>query len=313
MVRTMKVMTAEELAGRTRRAVRAAVDVGRDLGLTVERPTVLHDVFSVVVHLAPEPVVARIPVVLTADTAPDAQSERQQRELDVVAWLAERGVPVVPPSPRLPRVPVRRDGFPMTFWELADVADDHEPYRGVDLSYSVELHSQLAGYPTVLPFLAPFNHGLPDMLARLQDVDIVTGPDIDRAHAEFAHLRQLLADRSAFESAFPGVPVQAIQGDGPSHNVIRTKSGIKFSDFEDVTCGPVEWDLAMMGADSAAEYNRAARQRGLRDIDPEVLRVMDYARRLQFVGCTTLIPQLPLLADPMNQALDEWRSTAPFA
>ncbi|MGH3675646.1 MAG: phosphotransferase [Mycobacterium sp.] len=306
-------MTPEELADRTRRAAQAAVDAANDLGLRVDRATVLHDVFSVVVHLEPEPVVARIPVVLTAGTAPEQQAARQQRELDVVAWLDQQGVPVVPPSPRVPRSPVRRDGFSMTFWQLADVADDHEPYRGVEISWSAELHARLAEYPDPLPFLAPFNHGLPEMLAVLDGVDILQPGEIDRARTEYATLRSIVSDRAAFEAAFPGEGVQAIQGDGPSHNVIRTKSGIRFSDFEDVTCGPVEWDLAMMGPEAVAEYNIAARERGLRVTDPEVQRVMDCARRLQFVGCLTLIPQLPVLADGLAETLEDWRAAPPLA
>jgi hypothetical protein len=302
-------MTPEELADRTRRATQAAVDAARDLGLRPERATVLHDVFSVVVHLEPEPVVARVPVVLTAGTAPDEQAARQQRELDVVAWLDRQGVPVVPPSARVPLSPVCRDGFSMTFWELADVADDHEPYRGVDISWSAELHAGLAGYPDSLPFLAPFNHGLPEMFANLEDVDVLQSAEIARARAEYETLRSILSDRAVFEAAFPKVGVQAIQGDGPSHNVIRTKSGIRFSDFEDVTVGPVEWDLTLMGPDATAEYNDAARVHGLRETDPDVQRVMDSARRLQFVGCLTLIPQLPLLADGLMEMFVDWRAT----
>jgi hypothetical protein len=305
----MRMMTAEQLADRTRRATEAAVAAASELGLAVRHAVVLHDVFSVVVHLAPEPVVARIPVVLTAGSSPDHQFARQQRELDVVAWLDERGVPVVPPSSRTPRVPVRRDGFSMTFWELADVADDHEPYRGVDIGWSAELHHRLAGYPTPLPFLAPFNSGLPDMLTALEDVDTLRTAEIDRARTEYAALRSILSDRAAFESAFPGVGVQAIQGDGPSHNVIRTKAGIRFSDFEDVTLGPVEWDLTLMGGEAVAGYDIAARQRGLRAVEPDVQRLMDSARRLQFIACLTLTPQLPLLADGLREALADWRAT----
>ena len=305
-------MTPGELAERTRRASQAAVDAANELGLQVERATVLHEAFSVVVHLEPEPVVARIPVVLTGDPAPEKQAARQQRELDVAAWLDHQGVPVVPPSPRVPRAPVRRDGFAMTFWELADVADDHEPYRGVDVSWSAELHAGLAGYPDRLPFLAPFNHGLPQMLAMLEGVDILTPADIDRARAEYETLRSIVSDRAAFEAAFPGVAVQAIQGDAPSHNVIRTNSGIRFCDFEDVTCGPVEWDLTLMGPQTTAEYDIAARERGLRVTDPRVQQVMDSARRLQFVGCLTLIPQLPRLVDALMQTLQDWRATLPL-
>ncbi|MGY4955694.1 hypothetical protein [Streptomyces nigrescens] len=44
---------------------------------------VLHDLFSVVVHLAPSPVVARIPTVLPGYVSLDSQARRQQTELDV--------------------------------------------------------------------------------------------------------------------------------------------------------------------------------------------------------------------------------------
>lgn len=305
-------MTPEELAERTRRATRAAVDAARDLGLDVDEPVVLHDVFSVVVHLAPQPVVARIPVVLTADSTPERQAARQQRELDVAAWLDDEGVAVVAPSALVPRTPVRHDGFPMTFWELADLADDHEPYRGVDLRYSAQLHSALARYPKELPFLAPFTDGLPGMIADLHTVDLLTADDVARARAEFGDLAAILADRSAFEAAFPDATVQPVQGDAPSHNVIRTKGGIVYSDFEDICCGPVEWDLAMLGPAAISEYDAAARDLGLRTVDAEVLRVVEYARRLQFIGCLTLVPHLPLLADGLSQALNEWRATPVF-
>ncbi len=305
-------MTPEELAERTRRATDAAVAAGRELGLRIEQPTVLHDVFSVVVHLRPEPVVARIPVVSTANPQPDRQNARQQRELDVAAWLDAHGVPVVPPSARVPRRPVRRHGFAMTFWELADVAEDHEPYRGVDLSYSTTLHAALRDYPAELPFLSPFNDGLPEMIAELRPQRGLTTSDIERARAEFDRLRAVLADRESFHRAFAGVPVQPVQGDAPSHNVIRTRAGILFSDFEDITCGPVEWDLAMLGEEAITAYDRAAHERGLRRTDPEVLRAMESARRLQFVGCFTLIPQLPILAAPLTEALDDWRATPEF-
>ena len=45
-------------------------------------------------------------MVLPPGTTSDEQVMRQQRELDVVAWLDQQGIPVVPPSARVPRAPV---------------------------------------------------------------------------------------------------------------------------------------------------------------------------------------------------------------
>ncbi len=306
-------LSSDQLADRCRRAAAAALEAGRALGLPAESATVLHDVFSVVVRLDPTPVVARVPVVLPPGYTPQLQHARQQRELDVVAWLDAQGVPVVPPSPLVPRTPVRRDGFPMTFWELADVAADHQPYSGVGIAKSAELHAGLAGYRAPLPFLAPFNEAGPGMFAALQESDLLGAGDIDRARAEYAALRAVLRDPSAFAGHHRGVTVQAVQGDGPSHNVIRTTTGIRFSDFEDVSLGPVEWDLAMLGPEAVAEYDDAAVRLGLRPTDPQVQRLMDTARALQFISCTTLVPQLPILADGLASVIATWRASAPLS
>ena len=109
-------LTREQLAHRTSAAVQAAVGTGRDLGLTVTEPRLLHDLSSVVVHLAPSPVVARIPTVLPESTSLESLAARQHAELDVTRWLQEQGVPVLPPSPLVPRRPVQRDGFSMTWF-----------------------------------------------------------------------------------------------------------------------------------------------------------------------------------------------------
>lgn len=305
------MISADQQARRSERAVQAAVEAARLLGVHAETGVVLHDVFSVVVHLAPAPLVARIQVVVPPSLTPEAQLLRQQRELDVVAWLDEQGVPVIAPSTLVPRAPVRHNGFAMTFWELADVADDHAPYSGVDVAYTAELNAALARYPHPLPFLAPFNTGLPGMLASLTPTELLAETDIARARAEYDTLRPVLCDSTAFSRAFPGADVQPLHGDGPAHNVIRTKAGIRYSDFEDVTCGPVEWDLAMMGPDANAAYDAAARRVGLRATDPDVQRVMDAARTLQFIACVVLVPELPVLAQGLRPAIEAWRAGPP--
>ncbi|MGH3889467.1 MAG: aminoglycoside phosphotransferase family protein, partial [Pseudonocardiaceae bacterium] len=64
------MLTSDELAARTDRAAAAAA-TGRDLGLTVTDPRVLYDLFSVIVHLSPAPVVVRVPTVLPRTVAAD--------------------------------------------------------------------------------------------------------------------------------------------------------------------------------------------------------------------------------------------------
>jgi hypothetical protein len=303
-------MTPEEIQARSARAVRAATAAGRQLGLDVRNPVVLHDVFSVVVHLAPLPIVVRVPTVTPPGLRGALLAARQQRELDVVAWLAEQGVPVVSPSAHVPRRPVERDGFSMTFWELADVAGDHVPYGSVDSALVVVLHEGLREHTANdLPFLAPVNHTVPALLASLATTpDLIAAADLDRARREWEILGPLLASPDRFEERFPGVPLQPVHGDSPSYNVIQTRRGPLFADFEDVNLAPVEWDLAGGTAEDIQSYSHEASRRGLRPIDPEVLQVMSAGRMLQMVVSLALVPQLPLLAKGLEPAIEAWRA-----
>ncbi|MGV9803847.1 hypothetical protein ACWDTP_37975 [Mycobacterium sp. NPDC003449] len=200
----------------------------------------------------------------------------------------------------------------MTFWELADVAADHEPYSAVPMTYTATLHAALAGYPGDLPFLTPFNRSLAGMLTALDDSGPLGRDDISRLHAEYAVLRSVFADRTTLGAAFPDVRVQTIHGDGPALNVIRTTGGVRFADFEDVTTGPVEWDLALAGPAAVAEYDDAARERGLPPTNPELQRLVDAAGMLLSVSCLGLVEQLPLLATQLDSVVASWRAADPL-
>lgn len=305
-------LTPEELTARTVLATEAAFNAATNLDLRVEETRVLHDAFSLVLHLHPSPVVVRIPLVLVPGTTPEDLTLTQQRELDVTDWLAREGVPVVRPSPLVPLEPVREDDFSMTFWELVDVADDHQPDAQADHAVCAALHAALAAYPGVLPFLAPFNQGLPAMMEALEGSLQLGDDDLDRAHAQWQALRPVLASATAFHERFPEADVQPIHGDSPSRNVIRSRRGLVFGDFADVCQGPVEWDLAGHGPEAAAAYDAAAGPLGMRTIDPDLQRVMDTARRLQAVASFSLVPQLPILEQELQGSLDAWRASPPL-
>ena len=133
----------------TEHAIDAAAAAARDLGLTVADPTVLYDAFSVVVHLKPSPVVARVPMNLP-DYLMDVEvaAHRQQRELDVAAWLVSHGHPVVAPSPLVPLEPVERDGFSMTFWQYVEQSGEVDYLAST--TRAAQLHAILADYPAEL-------------------------------------------------------------------------------------------------------------------------------------------------------------------
>ncbi|MFC5941902.1 phosphotransferase [Micromonospora harpali] len=307
-------MTPGQIAHRTRRAVDAAVHAGRAQGLAVTDAHVLYELFSVVVHLAPSPVVARVPTVLPRHADLESLAGRQRAELDVTAWLADRGVPVIPPSPLTPREPVRHDGFSMTFWQLIELAPAEEPDYVANCGLIPELHAALRDYPGELSFLSAAEpQFIEDGLTVLDGrPELIDRADLDRARREWQVLEPLVRSRERFEETFPGVDLQPVHGDSPVVNIVAGVDGHRYADFEMVTLGPVEWDIVGVGPDGEAAYGREAQRRNMRQLDGEVLRFVTAVGMLRGVACLALAPQLPMLADALGGMLDQWRS-GPFA
>ena len=303
-------LTPEDIAARSRRAVEVASAAGRELGIRVREPKVLHDMFSVVVQLAPAPVVVRVPVVLPPNFDLPLMAARQQRELDAVAWLADNALPVVRPSPIVPRAPIQRGGLSMTFWEYVDVEKGVPPDYAADAALVPKLHLALRSYSAQLPFMTPLLSMMPPCLERLErNPELIAPADLERLQREWRALERVLATPQAFLAAFPNARLQALHGDAPSYNLIRTLTGVRYADFEDVTLGPIEWDLAMLGPDAADAYNTAATRAGLPTLDPDVLRIMDAAGMARLVACLALTPELPMLATGLSPSIEQWRST----
>ncbi|AKN74524.1 aminoglycoside phosphotransferase [Streptomyces sp. PBH53] len=307
-------LTPQQLTARTSAAVDAAVAAARDLGLAVTDTDVLHDLFSVVVRLTPSPVVVRIPTVLPHSVSLNSLARRQQAELDVTRWLADQGCPVIPPSPLVPREPVRRDGFSMTFWPFVEEDRDKAPDYPANSESVADLHAAMRAYPGRLSFLSAAE---PDFIGESlvlleQRPDLVGPAELDRARREWRVLEPFVRSRRAFEDRFPGIDLQPIHGDCPPANVFNGVDGNLYADFELVTSGPVEWDLAALGPDLEAAYDRGARRNGMRPLDADVLRFVNAVGMLRVIASLTLVPQLPVLMDYLRPAVDQWRTT-PFA
>lgn len=306
--------TPQQLAQRTSAAVEAAVGAGRELGLTVTDAKVLHDVFSVVVHLAPSPVVARVPTVLPGATDLESLAHRQRAELDVTRWLLEQSVPVIPPSALVPAEPVRREGFSMTFWQYVEEDRGKEPDYAANSEITADLHAALRGYPGELSYMSAADpQFVTDSLAQLENhPDLLPPADLDRARREWRILEPLVRSRAAFEEAFPGVDLQPVHGDCPPANVFAGVDGALHADFELVTLGPVEWDLAFLGPELEAAYDRGAERNGLRPLNKDVMGFVNALGMLRAVSTLALAPQLPVLVEYLKPSLEAW-PTMPFA
>jgi Ser/Thr protein kinase RdoA (MazF antagonist) len=276
-------------------AVRAAVTIAARFGITATEPAVLADGANIVVHLRPAPVVAKV-----AASTPAVRRDNQdwlQRELDVSAFLAAQGAPVVPPSPELPATTHHDDGHVMSFWRYLPPADPARPLRPDEETIGSmlrDLHAVLRRYPRTLPVLAPLQD-IPAFLARPQTRVGAAGKA-----ALAAAYERLTAELD------PAAPQQALHGDAGVGNLMATDRGWLWHDFEDTCSGPAAWDLA---ASTASQYNDGPRiLAAYRDpVDPGQLAVCEQLRRLHLTVWYNLYAErLPEVGPRAAELLASW-------
>jgi hypothetical protein len=230
-------------ATEARRAVAAAMSTASALGFSVDDAIVLNDSNRLVVRLTPCDVVARVTPVTHHTGVHGASAER---EVELVRRLAETDSPVAPLEARVgPHVFVR-DGFKVAMWTYVE--------------------------PVQSPVLAPaeYAQALQRLHAGLRQIDVTTPHFIDRvaatqrsvassdvtpdlADADRALLAGTLRDlrRSIVNRR---APEQLLHGEPHPWNVLSTKNGPLFIDFENTTRGPVEYDLAWVPREVSERY-----------------------------------------------------------
>lgn len=206
----------------------AAVAVAREAGLDVREPRLLRDLTNVLVHLAPEPVVARVPMTFTRVRG----RGWIERELELTEYLAGAGAAVAGPCRSVDPGPHERDGYLVTLWEYVE----HDPERPLDARRAGEalreVHDLLAAAPA---------HGL-EHFAWLDEIETLVGL-LGLSPEERSLFREGLdASRARVEGL--DVALQPIHGDAHRGNVLRGPAGPLWSDFENLCLGPRELDLA---------------------------------------------------------------------
>ncbi len=215
-------MADGSLTPTTADAVAASVSWARAAGLAVEHAEVIAEGYSVRVHLHPTPVVSR--VVTLGRELRGHPRPWLAREVAVGQFLAQSRLDVVPPwgDPG----PYVVDGIDLSLWCWVDHESGTVPQARFGAMLG-ELHATLDSYDA----------DLPPLVGPLTDIATALTRSDDRVlHAAAEQLLPLALSW----------PRRPIHGDAHTGNVLMTPTGPRWTDFEDVCAGPVEWDLASL-------------------------------------------------------------------
>lgn len=219
------------------RALAAARSTASALGLAVDDAIVLHDSNKLTVRLLPCDAVARV--------APSAH-QVAQFEIGIAQRLAGSRSPVAVPDPRPAARVYERAGFAVTLWTYYEPA---LPGAVSPAGYANALERLHAGMRELDVRTPHFT----DRVDEAQHLVESTGltPDLAAADRELL-LTTLRSRRQAV--AGHGAAEQLLHGEPHPGNVLSTRHGPLFTDFETCCRGPVEFDLAHVPEDVSERY-----------------------------------------------------------
>jgi aminoglycoside phosphotransferase (APT) family kinase protein len=211
-------------AAEAERAIQAAVSSAVRLGLTVHDAAVLHNSNTLTLRLEPCDVLARV--------APAAH-QCAQLEVDLARRLAEVGSPVA--ALESPEVFVQGDHV-VTLWAYYAPATTQPLPIGEYVDALQRLHAGMRRIDLPTPHFTDRVTEAQMLVADHARTPELTGPD-----------RVFLAgalDRGRRAVSGSGRPEQLLHGEPHPGNLLSTRTGPLFIDFETCCRGPVEFDLA---------------------------------------------------------------------
>ncbi len=236
-------MQASEVPG----AMAAARSTASALGLTVDGATILHDSNTLTLRLLPCDVLARV--------APAAQ-QVAQFEIDVARRLGETGSPVAMLDPRVePRVHAR-DGFVITLWTYYEPATNPNVPPADYADALQRLHAGMRKIEVPTPHFTDRVQQAQQLVASRDHTPALADTDRELLATTLGSLRQVIGARGSAE--------QVLHGEPHPGNLLATKNGLLFIDFETCCRGPVEFDLAH-APDEVSEHYPGLDQDLLRD------------------------------------------------
>jgi hypothetical protein len=229
-------------AAEARRAVVAAMSTASELDLAVDDAVVLNDSNRLVARLLPCDIVARVSPMGWFSAA---------REVELARRLAEEtDGPIAGLDPRVEARVFERDGFDIAMWTYFEPVRVVGELAPADYAHALErLHGALREVDVSAPHFT-------DRFAKIQQW--LADPDFTPDLAD--EDRELLAGRIANPGPLfldGGAAEQLLHGEPHPWNVLTTRDGLLFIDFENCARGPVEFDLAWVPGSVSERYRDA--------------------------------------------------------
>lgn len=219
------------------RAMAAAMSIAAALGLAVDDAIVLQDANKLTLRLLPCDVLARV--------AP-GEIQGAQFEVDLAQRLTAAGCPVAMLARRVDPGVYERDGFVVTLWTYYEPTTPREAAPTEYASALARLHAGMRTLDIPTPHFLDRVEEAQHLVARRDHTPALADADRALLGDTLRDLRRAIVDRRAAE--------QLLHGEPHPGNVLTTRDGLRFIDFETCCRGPVEFDLAHAPEAVSAHY-----------------------------------------------------------
>jgi hypothetical protein len=220
------------------RGVAAAMSIASSLELPVEDAIVVHNSNKLTLRLLPCDVLARV--------APVTLIRSHKFEVELAQRLADSGCPVAALEPRVEPGVYERDGFVVTLWTYYQSVTPREPPPADYADALKRLHAGMRNLDISTPHFTDRVDSAQQLVASCDQTPDLADADRELLADTLRDLRQAIGECGGAE--------QLLHGEPHPGNVLATKNGLLFIDFETCCRGPVEFDLAHAPEDVSTHY-----------------------------------------------------------
>jgi Ser/Thr protein kinase RdoA (MazF antagonist) len=225
---------------RQKLALASAMKVARHVDLDGAGARVLHDANNTLVLLSAAGVVAKV----STSSLEGRGESALRRELSVGRHLVARNAPIVPPLGNGRAGPHEVNGLVLTLWHYCP-SEPAPQDSAVELGRALRaFHGAFADFPKPLPRLRKKILRAAALFADPAETPKLTASE-----------RRLVAsvyEKRLEQSALEGQ--SSLHGEPHADNVLWTREGPLFIDFEAVCAGPLEWDVAYLPEEARSEF-----------------------------------------------------------